>query len=79
MKYYLLLLRYYLNFLSIINPKYGGKVAAKAFQKINIKKIKPKELPFYQSATSKKLTLKNNTNIKFYQKGNPKGLSLIHI
>ena len=79
MNYYLKFIKQYLNFLSVINANYGGKVAINLFQKISIKKIKPKEELFYQKAKS--FTLKNNqNNFNYYELGNSQGefVFLVH-
>ena len=73
------IIKYYLNFLSIIHPKYGGKVAIHFFQKVRLRKIKPKELPFYEKVKTNQLKVKNGT-INYYELGNPKGkiVFLVH-
>jgi pimeloyl-ACP methyl ester carboxylesterase len=81
MKFYLKFIKYYLNLLSFINPNYGGKIAIKLFQKVNLKKIKPKEEAFYQKATSKSLeNIFNSEKFNYYELGNPNGklIFLVH-
>jgi len=81
MKIYLKLIKQYLNFLSYTNPKYGGKVAINLFQKIRLRKIKPKEELFYKKATSKSLeNIFNSEKFSYYELGNPQGklVFLVH-
>jgi len=81
MKLYLKLIKYYLNLFSYVAPKYAGKIAVKMFQKIRLRKIKPKEELFYQKAHSFSIKNKyNNTAFKYYELGDPKGklVFLIH-
>ena len=81
MKLYLKFIKIYLNFLSVVHPNYGGKIAIKIFQKVRIRKIKPKEEAFYQKA--KAFLLENSTTkkeFKYYELGNPQGkvIFLVH-
>ncbi len=79
MKLYLKFIKYYLNFLSVVAPNYGGKIAIKIFQKVRIRKIKPKEELFYQKATHHSLKTEQG-NVQYYELGNPKGklVVLVH-
>lgn len=81
MKIYIKLLKYYLNFLSYVFPRLGGKVAIHNFQKIRLRKIKPKEAMFYTKTTSYQLINKyDSKTFTYYELGNPKGelVFLIH-
>lgn len=77
MNFSLKVIKYYLNFLTIFNSKYAGRIAVKLFQKIRIRKVKPKEEEFYEKA--KKFTIKNSNSV-CYELGNPKGklVFLVH-
>ncbi len=80
MKIYLKLLKIYLNVLSILAPKYAGKIAVNIFQKIRIKKIKAQERNFYTIATPFKVKIKNKEELHCYEYGNLKGklIFLVH-
>jgi len=74
MKTYIKFIKIYLNFLSYIAPKYGGKVAIKIFQKVRIRKIKKREEDFYKKAktfTLKQEVYSNSFSINYYELGNP--------
>ncbi|NQX81418.1 MAG: alpha/beta fold hydrolase [Flavobacteriaceae bacterium] len=79
MKYIVKLVEVYLNILSVIAPKYGGKVAFNTFQKVRLKTFKNKEFKFYKKANHFEVKLKSE-NLKCYETGNPKGelVFLIH-
>jgi pimeloyl-ACP methyl ester carboxylesterase len=81
MKLYLKFIKIYLNFLSVVNPNYGGKIAIKIFQKVNIKKIKPKEEAFYQKVKSNTLEhIYTKKEFNYYELGSPNGklVFLVH-
>ncbi len=80
MKTYLKFIKYYLNLLSYIAPKYGGKIAVKIFQKVRIKKIKEIETDFYLKAKQFKIQRKNAEELHCYEFGNPNGklIFLVH-
>lgn len=73
------LYRLYLNILSVIAPKYGGKIAFNLFQKVRLKTFREKELPFYDKVKHFKVQLKGE-NLQCYETGNPKGklVFLVH-
>lgn len=73
------LIKLYLNLLSIIAPKYGGRVAFKLFQKTRFKKIKEKEHQFYEKAKPFSVPLEREA-LYCYEQGNPKGklVFLVH-
>ncbi len=79
MKFYLKLIKYYLNFLSVFTPKYGGKIAVRLFQKVRLREIKTREEPFYKNTQASILKV-NNQDMLFYELGNPKGnlIFLVH-
>ena len=79
MKFYLKLIKYYLNFLSVFTPKYGGKIAVRLFQKVRLREIKNREEPFYKNTQASILKV-NNQDMLFYELGNPKGnlIFLVH-
>jgi pimeloyl-ACP methyl ester carboxylesterase len=79
MKLYIKLIRVYLNTLSFVYPKKGGKVAVNMFQKVRIKTIKEKEKPFFEKAKPFKIT-REGENLQCYEMGNPEGklLFLVH-
>ena len=79
MKYILLIYKYYLNFLSFVAPKYGGKVAVNLFQKVRLKKPKRREIEFYKEAKSFKIPFEKEA-IDAYELGNPNGklIFLVH-
>ncbi len=79
MKYYLLLIRYYLNFLSFVLPKYAGKQAMSVFSKVRKKNVKRKEQEFFDR--SQPFTVpRPGEDISCYELGNPDGklLFLVH-
>ena len=79
MKFYLKLIKHYLNFLSVFTPKYGGKIAVRLFQKVRLREIKTREEPFYKNTQASILKV-NNQDMLFYELGNPKGnlIFLVH-
>ena len=72
MKKILLFYKYYLNFLSVFAPKYGGKVAVNLFQKVRLKELKRREKPFYEQAKAFRIPF-DKENIFAYELGNPAG------
>lgn len=80
MKIYLKFIKYYLNILSIIAPKYGGKIVINIFQKVRIKRIKEAEKVFYSKMKHFKIPQKNKEPLHCYEIGNPKGklIFLVH-
>lgn len=79
MKYILQFYKYYLNFLSIFAPKYGGKIAINLFQKVRLKTPKRREQAFYKKVKAFKIPFKKEA-ISAYELGNPKGelVFLVH-
>lgn len=80
MKIYLKFIKYYLNLLSFIAPKHGGKIAVRIFQKVRIKKIKEIETDFYKKAKHFKIKRKNAEELHCYEFGDPNGklIFLVH-
>ncbi|MEE9350130.1 MAG: alpha/beta fold hydrolase [Flavobacteriaceae bacterium] len=80
MKLYLKFLKIYLNSLSYVFPKYGGKVAVRIFQKVRIKKIKRREQPFYEKAIKFNVKRETGEDLQCYEFGNPNGklVFLVH-
>ncbi len=79
MKIYLKFIKIYLNLLSVIAPKYGGKVAFKLFQRVRLKTFKEKEQAFYDKVESFKVKQKGE-DLHCYKIGNPDGdiVFLVH-
>jgi len=79
MKNIILFYRYYLNLLSFIAPKFGGKVAVNLFQKVRLKTPKRREKEFYDKAKLFRIPF-DKESIFAYELGNPKGklIFLIH-
>jgi len=80
MKIYLKFIKAYLNFLSVVAPKYGGKIAVNMFQKVRIKKIKEKELDFYNKSIHFRVKRVGEEDLHCYEFGskNKKVVFLIH-
>jgi len=80
MKMYLKFIKHWLNFLSIIAPKYGGKIVINIFQKVRIKRIKEAEKEFYSKMKPFKVSQKNNEALHCYELGKPNGrlVFLVH-
>jgi len=79
MKYYLILIRYSLNFLSFVLPTYAGKKAISVFSKVRKKEVKGKEQEFFDQSHSFTVP-RPGEDISCYELGNPKGklLFLVH-
>lgn len=79
MKNIIKLYRFYLNILAVIAPKYGGKVAFNLFQRVSLKTIKEKELPYYDNVKHFKVKL-NGESLHCYETGNVNGklVFLVH-
>ncbi len=79
MKYYLILIRYSLNLLSFVLPKYAGKKAISVFSKVRKKEIKKKEQEFFDQSHSF-IVPRPGEDISCYELGNPDGklLFLVH-
>jgi len=79
MKYYIRLLKFYLNIISVIAPKHGGRIVFNLFQKVSLKTFKKRELPFYDDATHFKVK-QNGEDLHCYEMGNPNGklVFLVH-
>jgi len=79
MKKIILFYKYYLNLLSVIAPKLGGKIAVNLFQKVRLKQPKRREKAFYEQAKEFKIPFEKEA-IFAYELGNPKGelIFLIH-
>jgi len=79
MKFYIKIIKTYLNILSYIAPNYGGKVAIKIFSKVRIKKIKEKEKPFFEKAKHF-IVKRDGEDLDCYEMGNPNGklVFLVH-
>ncbi len=75
----LLIYKHYLNFLSIVAPRYGGKLAINLFQKVTLKQPKRLELNFYKQAKKIEIPYKKEALLA-YELGNSKGelVFLIH-
>jgi len=80
MKLYLKFIKHYLNFLSFVAPKYGGKVAVTIFQKVRIKKIKRREAKFYETAKHFRVKREGLEDLHCYEMGDPNGklVFLVH-
>ncbi len=79
MKYYLIAIRHYLNFLSFLAPNFAGKQAVLVFSKVRKKSIRRKEQEFFDQADPFWVE-REGENISCYELGNPEGklLFLVH-
>jgi pimeloyl-ACP methyl ester carboxylesterase len=79
MKKIILFYKHYLNFLSVVAPKYGGKVAVNLFQRVRLKTPKRREQIFFTKAKSFKIPFEKEA-IFAYELGNPNGklVFLVH-
>lgn len=79
MRYYLILIRYYLNVLSFVSPKFAGKQAFSVFSKVRKKEVKGKEQEFFDQSKLFVVPRKGE-DISCYELGNPVGklLFLVH-
>lgn len=79
MKYYLILIRYYLNVLSFVAPKFAGKQAVSVFSKVRKKTVRRKEQEFFDQSIPFTVS-RPGEDISCYELGNPEGklLFLVH-
>jgi pimeloyl-ACP methyl ester carboxylesterase len=73
MKKAILFYKHYLNALSIISPRLGGKIAVNLFQKVRLKQPKRREKAFYLNAKSFRIPFQKE-DIFAYELGNPEGI-----
>ena len=61
-----------LNTLGVIAPRTSAKIAFNLFQKVRLKNLKKREIPFYDKVKSFNITLEND-KLHCYEMGDPNG------